>query len=589
VIKAITANRSSFKTFRPTDTFNMVLADRTQESREKDSRNGSGKTSLLRILHWCLGATADRNHPFRRNEELSEWRFSLTLQFGDTTLTASRAVETPNRIDLRSDHLEELVPETRPGEGEDWVPLSEWKGPILGRLMFGIDPDDLAERGHPSPRGLLSYVARLDRDAFIDPFKHIPQQGASESQSLQAFLLGLDWSYPVRSKELRDEAEKLQNAQRTVAAAAALGQGHENAETLEAELQAAIVNLQVDVAQRSKELQSFQVLPQYREIEVEAAELTATLHELATANVVDEQRIGFYERALVEEQPADLVRLREMYDEAGVVFPSQLQRRLEQVQDFHAQLIINRREYLRGETERLRDQIAGRSARSEGASYRRAELMSVLRDNGAIEEFQRLQELHGTKVAELERLRTELEQLRRFESRLGELRLERQQLTLDVRRDLAEKNDLITEAVRIFGENTAALYEEPGSLLIGANRDGGYSLNYDIAKSESQGVQEMVVFAYDLMLAELHCRRKQGPRFLVHDSTLFDGVDERQVARALSLAERKSHELGFQYICLLNSDSVPGQELPADFDVAERAVLRLSDAGETGGLFGRRF
>ncbi len=147
-----------------------------------------------------------------------------------------------------------------------------------------------------------------------------------------------------------------------------------------------------------------------------------------------------------------------MYAEAGIVFGEQLTRRLEDIQAFHAKLITNRREYLTGEIQRLDAVIGGRAAALDEANRRRAELMSVLKDHGALDEFQRLQELHGQRTAQLASLRSELDQLRRFESRLAEVKLERQQLVLDTRKDLAERNSALTEAVRIFGANTAALY-----------------------------------------------------------------------------------------------------------------------------------
>lgn len=77
----------------------------------------------------------------------------------------------------------------------------------------------------------------------------------------------------------------------------------------------------------------------------------------------------------------------------------------------------------------------------------------------------------------------------------------------------------------------------------------------------------------------------------IHDSTIFDGVDERQIARALTLAHRSTDEYGFQYICMLNSDQVPWKELPAELDDLreEHVALELTDAGEAGGLFGIRF
>ena len=59
VIERVTANRPSFKPVAFSPGFNVILAERSEQSRAKDSRNGSGKTSLLEVIHFCLGATAD--------------------------------------------------------------------------------------------------------------------------------------------------------------------------------------------------------------------------------------------------------------------------------------------------------------------------------------------------------------------------------------------------------------------------------------------------------------------------------------------------------------------------------------------------
>ena len=80
------------------------------------------------------------------------------------------------------------------------------------------------------------------------------------------------------------------------------------------------------------------------------------------------------------------------------------------------------------------------------------------------------------------------------------------------------------------------------------------------------------------------------PGFLIHDSHLFAGVDERQVAKALQLGAQRAENAGFQYIVTMNSDSVPTEGFTDGFDVRNHFVeTRLTDATETGGLFGIRF
>jgi uncharacterized protein YydD (DUF2326 family) len=56
MINTISANQPSFKTVEFTPGFNVIIADRTESSGVKDSRNGLGKSTLIEIIHFCLGA-----------------------------------------------------------------------------------------------------------------------------------------------------------------------------------------------------------------------------------------------------------------------------------------------------------------------------------------------------------------------------------------------------------------------------------------------------------------------------------------------------------------------------------------------------
>ena len=61
MIHAVKSNMPSFNEVRLEPGFNVVLADRTKESTKRDSRNGLGKTTLIEIIHFCLGAQARKN------------------------------------------------------------------------------------------------------------------------------------------------------------------------------------------------------------------------------------------------------------------------------------------------------------------------------------------------------------------------------------------------------------------------------------------------------------------------------------------------------------------------------------------------
>ena len=69
------------------------------------------------------------------------------------------------------------------------------------------------------------------------------------------------------------------------------------------------------------------------------------------------------------------------------------------------------------------------------------------------------------------------------------------------------------------------------------------------------------------MRQELATKRGLGPGFLIHDSHLFDGVDERKVAKALQLGAAHAERVGFQYIVTMNSDALPEGGFQNNFDV----------------------
>ena len=123
-----------------------------------------------------------------------------------------------------------------------------------------------------------------------------------------------------------------------------------------------------------------------------------------------------------------------------------------------------------------------------------------------------------------------------------------------------------------------------------ATVDNGPSFRVDIDSSRSKGINNMQIFCFDLMLIELACRHGLGPGFLVHDSHLFDGVDERQVAKAIQLGAQKAEKIGFQYIITMNSDVIPKEGFDHQFNVKDFILpVQLTDAIDTGGLFGLHF
>jgi hypothetical protein len=160
------------------------------------------------------------------------------------------------------------------------------------------------------------------------------------------------------------------------------------------------------------------------------------------------------------------------------------------------------------------------------------------------------------------------------------------------RRNLAENLILLcpTHHVLVDAQDSTYTVEELRGWKAAEERlVRGFRFDVEIERARSAGVSNMKVFAFDITLLQLWSEHPQAPGFVIHDSLLYDSVDERQKALALDLAAREAEERGWQYICTFNSDELPVGLIPDDSPARADPILTLTDATDDGMLLGRRF
>ncbi len=581
-IKGVRSNSPTFRTVNFRQGLNIVLAERTKESTKKDSRNGLGKSTLIEIIHFCLGAGTQKGKGLIV-PSLNGWSFSLDMRVLDQPISVTRFVDDPTKFYIDADTTGWPIQPTPDKSRQYYYNAKEWTA-LLGALMFGLPAKGYDKKYQPSFRSLISYFIRRGRDAFSTPFEHYRKQHEWDKQVNNAFLLGLAWEDASDWQLLREKKTLLDDLKR---AAQAGIMGDVMQDSL-GELQATKVRLESIVRHGETNLAGFRVHPQYRQIEERANQLTAMIHKAANSNISDRQMLDYYQASMDEMPESTADEVITLYEEAGVALPGSTRRQLTEVQEFHHRILENRKRFLSAEIERLKRAIGDRESTVREWSEERAGILGVLKTHRALDEYTQLQQLHLKTVNELHNIDNRIDNLRRFEEGKSSLRIEEELLKKRARNDLDDRQAQRDRAIAIFNGNSEALYEAPGNLVIDL-KSTGFNFDVEIKRSGSQGIECMKVFCYDLMLAELWSQREPSPGFLIHDSTIFDGVDERQRALALELAAKKSVEHGFQYICTLNSDMIPWKEFTPGFDLNSYVQLTLTDATESGSLLGIRF
>jgi uncharacterized protein YydD (DUF2326 family) len=586
MIHYIKSNNPNFKTVELKSGFNIILADRRDgNTDEKRTRNGAGKSTLIEIIHFCLGSQVNKNSVFK-NENLKDWSFILGIDIGECTYTIERFTNNPNKIYISGD-IENLEIECKYDKvAHRYYVTPNLFNKTMSNKFYGIETNEENVKYTPSFRELISYAIRKNVDGYKNAFEFFSRQKAYSIQSCNSYFLNMSMEYVAKFQLLKEKKKAIDDYVAAVKSGF-LGNLSFNI----GELNSEVIALQKDLDDLKEQLDSFQIHPQYTEIANKTNVLTEKIHELTNDMILKKQLLERYENNYcIEDSNLPLDDIKDVYSDVGVLFNDKIIKTLSEVIEFHKEVSNNRRTYLQEEISTLKKGICELEKQIEIISNERAELMRIVQTHGALEEYTLIQEKYSKSMQLLEETKNKLESIEYIEDSKSHIKIENQELLLKLRQDYNERSEKIQQAVSIFKNNTEYLYPEAGMLTIDVN-ETGYKFDVDIKSSRSQGVNYMKVFCYDMLLAELGCGREIYPKFLIHDSTIFDGVDERQVAKALMLAKTKCEELNFQYITLINSDMIPYHEFDSEFvkEFDENVILRISDEQENGGLLGIRF
>lgn len=587
MIHKITSSLPGFKEITFNNGLNILLADKTIDSTEKQTRNGAGKSSLVELIHFILGSNCNKDSLFR-NTAISSVTFGMEFDLAGKKIVVERIGESSSKIVIHQGDTDEwpITPAIDKKIPQRMISNVNWRS-ILGTLIFKISTCDREEKIKfgPTFRSIFSYfVRRQGSSGFTTPEKHSEKQQLWDSQASLSFLLDLDWTLPQRWALLRERErtlEELLKASKSDTFGNIIGKA--------SELRTKLVIEEERIRRFKEDLSNFKVLPEYKNIEVEASKIARKIAQLANENTIDDCIIKDMEESLQSETAPCLDNVAKVYQEAGVILSGNVYKRFDEVRDFHLKIIENRKVYLKLEIQEAIQRILNNEKELKALSERQSEIMGLLKTHGALDQFIKLQTELAKREASTEMLRRQYGLAEELETGQSELELQRNKLHSLLKQDIRERKDIIDSAIIAFEQISSKLYENAGSLFISDSANGP-AVKVMIQGSKSKGINNMQIFCFDLMLMQLCTARGISPGFLIHDSHLFDGVDERQVAKALEIGAIEAKRLGFQYIITMNSDALPDSTLFTEINIEEYILpVKLTDATQGGGLFGLRF
>ncbi len=563
------SNQPSFRTVefnRSGLSFITAKQKNPGQSEKGKTYNGVGKSLLVRIIHFCLGASDSEYKTFCA--KLPNWEFFVDFELGTNKYTAKRTTNNPKKILLNDDELS-----------------VDKFNKMMNSLCFDI-PDEV---GYLSFRSLIPFFIRPKKESYIT--YHKTGKTGKDYQTLlyNAFLLGLDVVLAQKKYGIRQEKERIRTLEKNFKKDALLRDFF----TGNKDVTITLIELEEQISRLDQNLQNFQVAEDYHDVQLEADKIEKELFALNNRVILLQNNIESINKSLTFAPDMNKEDIKTIYSQSKIFFPENMNKTLDDLEKFYEKLIFNRKKRLLEQQNKLKLEQQGKKDEAEKLQKELDKLMQYLGEHQALDVFVSL----STKNAELKAERYNLKKFQELqdESKLRERQAEKNMMELtEVTENYLKEIEADTGELLNYFRGLAKIFY-PGSkagLTIESNNGDNqlcFTIDAKIESDASDGINNVKIFCYDLTV--LFKGHNHHINFLFHDSRLFDGIDERQKSEIFKTVYQRFTGTNKQYIATVNQnqlDEIRKQFAHEEFAtiITQNTVLTLTDDEDTEKLLG---
>lgn len=563
----LSANQESFHTVRFNESGVSLIVAKSITNQAKDTYNSVGKSLTVALVHFCLGS--NKNDAFE--EKLPDWEFYLDFDINGVRHTTARATSAQDSIELDGETLS----------------LTEFRD-RLGKEAFNLH----TPVKNLTFRTLISRFIRPEKSSYNNYFVPIVQEEDYPRLLNASYLLGLDIDRVVSKEQLKAEYDDVKR----------LGDKLEKDPTIksfflkdsgEEDLEISIVALESKIEGLKKDIAAFVIAEDYTEVKIEADQISAQLRK--QRNEATKLRIAIknIQQSLAVKPDITRQQLLDFYQEANVVIGEMVQKRLEDLEKFNAQILESRSRSLSEELRRFESRLGQVEQEIMRLEKEENEKLAYLGSHGALDDYTCLTRLLSESELMLKSQQQYKQLIREYKTRQQELKKAFAEENLSTSQYLSDIDDHIKKNISLFKSLTDAFYADKPSGITIVNNEGTnkirFNINAKITDDAGDGVNDVRTFCYDWTLLLGHYNHNVD--FIFHDSRIVSDLDSRQVVSMLRVAKENTAKCEYQYILSLNEANLKGVEAiltPEEYKelVTDNVILELTDESNAGKLLG---
>lgn len=564
------ANQSSFHTIEfKKNAPNYIVAKQKDKDKKKDGQtyNGVGKSLLVGIIHFCLGAKKKKYQTFC--DKLKEWEFFLDFEHQGKRYTCSRKTSDADSIFLN-------------GKKKSLKKFNDFMGEIFLNVPHN--------REFLTFRSLIPFFIRPSRASYVDCRK--PSENTYEFQQLlyNSFLMGVSPSLIQKKRAIKKEIDAIQNFSQKIKKDSFLKEFYVG----ERDVELTLSDLNEKIDKIEKDMKSFQVAENYNNIQKEADNLEDEIFKLNNRLSLLEQSMETIEKSLKLQPHMESSKIEKTYQEASFLFPEKVKKSLEEADLFYKELVYNRKKRLEEQKNVIALDIKDTTKKKKNKGEELDRKIKFLGEHKALDMFIALGEKQRSLQAERDKLEDykkittgATKKARDLDLKMAELNQE-SSLSIDDRRKQIEDVQSFFRrlAKKFYPDSVVGLSLSPNT----GNNQIAYNLDVKIESDGSDGISNVKIFCYDLSI--LFQGKNHSINFLFHDSRLFDGVDERQKTNMFKIIHQLfSEQNSFQYIATVNQNQLQEAENNLSLEdyqkyIEKNIIHTFTDSDDTEKLLG---